>query len=238
VLKPKIPHVRAPEGEVAEPEAAAIPPVQRRAFKIGVVGVAAAVVLVLAGGAFFAFRFWSKSAPPPPPAVVKKNSPPATAATPPVAQPPAQKPEQAPTGAVSMPGKMVEKAGTAVAVHDAGEKAQTEIMGPPPAAVLPPVAAPKATNAATTTIAPGVQATTSESVLAIDASPAFRTWAANLNISSVFPNAGRATINGRVVHVGQMVDEGAGIMLESINTQPREMVFKDKSGAKVSRRYF
>ncbi len=61
---------------------------------------------------------------------------------------------------------------------------------------------------------------------------------ANAKISGIFQGATpRALINGRTVRVGQMVDEGLGAVFEGINSETKEIIFKDKTGATVSRRY-
>ena len=87
----------------------------------------------------------------------------------------------------------------------------------------------------------GVSATAAIEV-ANEASAAFRAFVANAKIPSVIGGtpggpAAKATINGRVVRAGDSVDAGLGIVLESINIEERQMVFRDKSGAIVVRRY-
>ncbi len=139
-----------------------------------------------------------------------------------------------------MPGKMVEKAKSVVAGHEkelvrpvagvSGEEATSGNLTTP--ATKPPALT------ATTPIAPGISATTSDLNSTVDASPAFRSWVANAKISGIFQGATpRALINGRTVRVGQMVDEGLGAVFEGINSETKEIIFKDKTGATVSRRY-
>lgn len=232
--KPKIPHVRAPEGVDEAPAPLPIPPApRRRRFSPKMLGALAALgVIVVCAIIFVLSRFLSPPPPPPPvvrKAVVPKKAPPAaTNVTPPAA------------GAVSVPGKMVEKAKSVVAGHEkelvrpvagvSGEEATSGNLTTP--ATKPPALT------ATTPIAPGLTATTSDLNSTVDASPAFRSWVANAKISGIFQGATpRALINGRTVRVGQMVDEGLGAVFEGINSETKEIIFKDKTGATVSRRY-
>jgi len=47
----------------------------------------------------------------------------------------------------------------------------------------------------------------------------------------------RAFINGRMVRAGEMVDEMMEINFDSVDPATRSIVFKDSTGATVSRRY-
>jgi hypothetical protein len=93
---------------------------------------------------------------------------------------------------------------------------------------------------ATTDLAPGVTASVAAIVNTVDASPAFRSFVANLKISGVFQGQGkpaRAFINGRIVQAGEVVDAGFGVTFDGIDISRNEIVFTDKSGAKASRKY-
>lgn len=100
----------------------------------------------------------------------------------------------------------------------------------PPA---PPAPRPAAT--ASTELAPGVS-TTTEVNAATAASPAFRTFVANVRVSGVVSGSSpKALINGRLIRAGEVVDSGLGIVFDGVNGN--QLVFKDRSGAAVSRRY-
>jgi hypothetical protein len=93
----------------------------------------------------------------------------------------------------------------------------------------------RAPNVAVTELAPGVSATT-----ATDAEPTassvFRTYVANLHVTGAAGgSAQRALINGRLIRKGEMVDSNLGVTFEGV--QGSELVFKDRSGAIVKRRY-
>ncbi len=91
---------------------------------------------------------------------------------------------------------------------------------------------------ATVELAPGVTATT-ESIKAVpNASPGFRSFVASVKVSGVYSgNPPRAFINGRLFRTGEMVDEIMEIHFDSVDTATRSIVFKDSTGATVSRRY-
>jgi hypothetical protein len=119
------------------------------------------------------------------------------------------------------------------------EPTPTPLPTPTP---IPPPEDPKprstTTNLVTTSIAPGISATSAGAVEAVNASPQFRSWVAAARISGVFQGAvPRALINGRTIRAGALADEGLGITFESIDAETKTIVFKDRYGAEVSRRY-
>ena len=93
-------------------------------------------------------------------------------------------------------------------------------------------------STATVELTPGVMATT-ESVKAVpNASSAFRTFVASARISGVYQGTPpRAFINGRLVRTGEMIDSTMEIYFDSVDLATRSVVFKDSTGATVSRRY-
>jgi len=104
---------------------------------------------------------------------------------------------------------------------------------PAPKAVIAPAAA-----AATTNLGGGMSATTTDDVIATDASPAFRSWVATAKIGGVFQGSSpRVLINGRTVRAGAVVDDGLGIIFESVDVDNKMILFKDGTGAVVSRHY-
>lgn len=121
-----------------------------------------------------------------------------------------------------------------------------ETPGPTKPVVAPKVkaAAPvesdgtRVDSTATVELTPGVMATT-ESIKAVpNASSAFRTFVASAKISGVYQGTPpRAFINGRLVHTGELLDDTLEIYFDSVDLAARSIVFKDSTGATVSRRY-
>ena len=90
---------------------------------------------------------------------------------------------------------------------------------------------------ANTIVAPGVTATT-EIQGTSGASAAFRSFIADAKVSGVFQGSSpRAFINGRLIRVGQEVEDGLGITLNGIDAENRQLLFQDRFGAKVSKSY-
>lgn len=214
--------------------------------------IAAAAVVVLGGG-FFA---WTKFAappppPPPPPKVVTK----AKAATPPPAPAPAAgqaaplTPSDTLNTLAKAPVNAVNKAQGAVAARSAsGQSGVDAVMAGGDLASKPAVSAtdPGAAKAgagasrsstAVTSVSAGVSATT-ELDAAAEASPAFRSFVANAKISGVFQGTPpRAFINGRLARAGDTVDNGLGVTFDGLDAEKKQLIFKDKAGATVFRKY-
>lgn len=97
----------------------------------------------------------------------------------------------------------------------------------------PPVKAP----ATMAPVAPGLAASVAVEA-APDASPAFRTFVANAKVSGVFQGApARAMINGKLTRVGETADLSLGAIFHAVDPDRRQLIFKDRSGATVSRKY-
>jgi hypothetical protein len=91
--------------------------------------------------------------------------------------------------------------------------------------------------AATTALAPGVT-TTTEVRASPEASQAFRSFVADAKVSGVYQGSPpRAFINNRLIKVGQLVEEGLAISFEGIDAENRMLLFKDRTGARVSKQY-
>lgn len=104
----------------------------------------------------------------------------------------------------------------------------------------PPKPAPKpvAPVTSTTQLAPGITATTTAGDVTGDASPAFRNWVAQAKVSGVFQGSTpRALINGRTVAAGQIVDETLGITFDGIDSVAKTLVFRDRTGVTVVRKF-
>jgi hypothetical protein len=211
-----------------------LPSAKRNLKKFVIIGVA---VVVLLGGGFFAYqKFLGSQAPVAQKPAVPKGANKAPGVT------PAPVPSDPGTNIGHAPKQAIDKAQGAVDARNAS--GQTNIdgaagtepttKGGTPKAV---VVAPKSTTA-TTTIAPGVTATTDIDAAA-EATAAFRSWVANAKLSSVVWGAtpARAFINGRLVRAGDTVDAGLGIKFDGVNAEKMQLIFKDKSGATVMRRY-
>lgn len=115
-----------------------------------------------------------------------------------------------------------------------GEEPEERKSAPPKAAAQKPAAAVTSTSQ----IAPGITATTSIADVAGDASPAFKAWVAQAKISGVFHGSpARALVNGRTFRSGQVADETLGITFDHLDDETKSIVFKDRTGATVARRY-
>ncbi|MDB6170523.1 MAG: hypothetical protein JWM88_3387 [Verrucomicrobia bacterium] len=134
----------------------------------------------------------------------------------------------------------VEKVSVAPAVEEPKVPAPEPVKHPAPAApIARHHAKPTETSTKTTTdLAPGVTATTDSVQAELEASPAFRTFVADAKISGVYQGTpARAFINGRLVRAGEILDSSLGIRFDSVEPSTKSIVFKDVSGAKVTRRY-
>ena len=248
---PQIPHI-AVSGEVAEQEKPAapekIPLWKKKSVQIG--GLAA--VLVLGVGGFFGFKMLT--APPPPPPVVVKPKP-ATPAGATAAKPAAPLPDVANKPAQAGPALSETQAAIAHAPVNAVNKAQSAIEarknsgqsrdavgaitdGDAPAAPADK-SAPKL-SPGSTTIAPGVTATSSQVEATAEASQAFRSFINSAKISGVIAERNKTPMmimNNRLTRVGDLVDSALGITFEGLDFDRKLILFKDKSGAIVTRRY-
>ena len=205
-------------------------------------------VVVLLGGGFAAWQIFFKEEPPPPPPIVRKApAPKADApAAPKTAAAPGTTPTPAgPAPATSTAGKAVEKAKAVVAGRTGDGKAAVPETIEDRAPAAPNLAAPpsqggSAPASAEVRVAAGITATTKGVDATADASPAFKSWAVNAKISSVRAggNNPAAFINGRLISRGGVVDDALGVVLDAIDSDKKVLIFRDKTGATVSRPYF
>lgn len=186
----------------------------------------------------------------PPPASPAASAPAPAAALAPAA--PAPTPSETLNKLAHMPANAINKAQDAISARRAsgqsridaasvGEDVSGPTFGVPPAAAIkpatPPPAPTKAPATAMTTVAPGLSATTHVEA-APEATAAFRAFVTNAKVSGVFQGTpARAVINGKLARAGDLVEEGLGIRFEGLDANRRNLVFKDKSGAAVSRRF-
>ena len=232
--------------ETAAPVAAPRVPERRRGSGSGLLKLVA--LIVLAGAGYFA---WTKFKPAPATPAPAANAAPVKKA--PVSAPanPATTPSETLNEIAHAPKKAIDKAQEAIAARRAsgqsridaaaiGEDLPDTPVAPPPAPVTPSArpAAPRAAAPTTTsTIAPGVSAT-AQVEAAAEASAPFRTFVANAKVSGVFQGPPtRAMINGRLIRAGELVDGGLGITFTGVDSPRRQLIFQDKTGATVSRRF-
>jgi hypothetical protein len=214
--------------EVPEPEkpAAETKPARKRGVpKIALIGGLAVVVF---GAAAFAYFKLTAEPPPPPPKpkpAVAKIAPQPAPTTAPAASIKSPEPAAVPPPAASR----VESPAPDESIAD-----KKAVPAQAPTRANPNALKPSLTQ---TTLAPGVSATT-ELDAAPEASAAFKNFVANAKISGVFQGSpARMFINGRLARTGELVDEGLGVVFDSLDVDKRQVVFKDKSGAIVTRRY-
>lgn len=255
---PPVPHVSVKveppeaEAEVAPTDQAAIAKKKRTVIMVAT----AAAVLVLSGVVFVAYKmFWTPE--PPPPAVKAKAPAPKAAKSPAVTVVPAPTPAAAPAGGATapaaptsignIPAKAINKAKDTVEARKASGQSDVNpvLTGDPiadkPAAAPAGSAAPAAARAQATgqsSVTKSVTASTPLGDAGSEASAEFRSFVANAKVSGVFQGApSRAFINGRMIRTGETVDATLGIVFEGVDATKRHLLFKDKTGAIVARRY-
>lgn len=174
------------------------------------------------------------------------------AATPAPGSPVANKPAEASTGLAHVPVNAINKAQAAVDARRDGEQVRAGSISAGadlanrPAATAPaagnanksaPASAPKSVAAASL-LAPGVSATNSEVEAVPDANAAFKAFVANGKITGVIGGVPpKVLFNGRMMRAGDIVDPQLGITFDNIDPDRKLIIFKDKSGATVTRKY-
>ncbi len=201
--------------------------------------------MIIGAGGYLGLQFYLDSSAPPP-APPPKAKAPAVAPTASAPKTAAPTPSEALNQLAQAPANAINKAQEAIAARRASGQNRVdgavlgEELADKPAVVPEDPAAKDAalrTTTAVTTVRPGLSATV-EIDAAVEASAAFRSFVANAKVSGVFQGTpARAFINGRVTRSGETVDGALGITFEGIDADRRQLVFKDKSGATVSRRY-
>jgi hypothetical protein len=247
---PPVPHVSVktepPEPEAPTPVADPVAVAKKKRMVIMMAGVAAVLVLAVTG--FFAYRAFF-AAPPPAPVAKAKAPPPKVAAAPapavaPTAAAPAT-PSETLNAVAQIPGAAVRKAQGAVEARNAAGQSNVDVpLSEAALADKPAVAETKGSNpalksaSAMTSVTRGVSASTEVQVASVEASPEFRSFVANAKVSGVFQgNPARAMINGRLARTGDMIDPTLGIIFEGVDATKKQLLFKDKSGAVVARKY-
>ena len=234
VRPPKPQHVPTPRGlaDPSAPHQKKSPPSAIKADK----WLAGAVLFVLVlVAAFYGVRYLMKAHPKP----TAQASAPTSATTPVAPSAPAQNPPKLVEHPTSAAGKTIAQARDAVAAHDKREKEQgvTSILEEPavPAAAQASVGTGGAT--ATAAVTPEVA-----SAASVEPSPppseAFRQFVVNLRVNGVFQGEpARALINGKMRYLGDVLEPNRGIKLHKIDTEAKQLIFQDFTGAIMSRRY-
>lgn len=227
-----IPHLKL-RSEVLAPEPEPITPPLPEKGLVHKVIIAVVLLAAVGTGGFFAWKHFGPTAAPAP---AKPAAPAASAPK------PAATASETLNKIAHAPANAIKKAEDAIAARRAseqsrvdgfaaGEDGATRKFGVPPAA--------PATTAVTARkeLAPGLSATT-EVDAAANASTEFRTFVANVKVSGVFQGSpARAVINGKLTRVGETVEARLGIVFAGVESSPRKLVFKDRSGATVGRQY-
>lgn len=211
-----------------------LPPHRRRGASRPFLVVLGMVILAATG--YFGWLYWqgrNAAKPAPAPVVAAPSKAPAAEKAAPLT------PSETLNKLAQAPVNAINKAQDAIAARRAGEQARVDAVvagedGPNRPA--PKIMAPKPTSTMTK-VAPGLTAATP-----IDAegesSRAFRLFVANARISGVFQgNPARAMINGKLTRAGERVDAELGIVFEGLSPDRHQLVFSDRSGAKVFRGY-
>ncbi|MBL9201653.1 MAG: hypothetical protein JNL39_14175 [Opitutaceae bacterium] len=203
-------------------------------------GIVAALVslLVFGVGGYFAWRHFNA---PPAPANGEPAKPSSTAPTPtaPAAGP---TPSDTLNKIAAMPGNAIQKAQDAIAARRAGGQGRVDALAagdePPAKTTAPdPKTGTPGTSTAMTQLTSTLTATT-ELETAAQASPAFVAWTVNVKVNGVFQGTPpRAMINNRLTRAGETVDPMLGIVFDSVDADRKQIIFRDGTGAKVSRKY-
>lgn len=243
-------HIRAPRAKgTGDEEAAAeiviAPPFRRKKIGIGAVLGGFVLLALAAGGGYLTFLHFDEA-----PVVPAKAQP--KAADNPTSGP---TPSDTLNALAAAPGKLIESAQEAVAGRRNNEQSRVDAMldggdssgagglrTPLPGELggrqAPARGAPALGRVTSSTaIAPGVSVTT-DIEASKGASAAFRAFVTEAKVTGVYQGSPpRAFINGRLVRVGQSVEEGLAITFDGINSDNRVLLFVDGSGARVSKRY-
>jgi hypothetical protein len=249
VVKPGVP----PSSPPVTPGAAAAGPAQqptgpvirerRKGSGSGLLKLAA--LLVLAGGAFYAWKNFISGSPTP----AAAEAPAKEASSPPAPAPltPSDTLNQlahAPANAINQAQDVIaarrESGQARIDAASIGEDLPDAPVSSPPAMPIKRASAappPAARPVTATTLSPGVTAT-AQIEFAPDASAPFRSFVANAKVSGVFQGPPtRAMINGRITRSGEVIDSTLGITFEGVDSPRRLLLFKDGTGATVSRRF-
>jgi cytoskeletal protein RodZ len=235
--------LKAPEDlDEAKLAAEAVPPPVKPKPKRKLIGSLIGFFVLLSA----AYVVWQQFQPePPPPAAPVAPDKPAAPT-----QPAPLTPSDTLNKIATLPGEMVGRAQDAIAAKRDSEQMRVDALAageeppvetpaaPAPEPVAPPAAPTTVEVQSQTEIAPGLTATNTTVMAMVEASPAFSAFVAEMRINGVFQGSpARALINGHTYREGQLVDPGLGIVFDHIEPATKQIVFRDQSGATVSRKY-
>ncbi len=201
-------------------------PEESVAFKAGVGVIMALSITIVVGGSFILYRYLTKPEPAP---VVEKPASPATAETPAPADQPAPSPtphERNSANPVvtdqptSQAAQLINKAAAVIETSNQARQIP-DLTTPTPADPTPPPI-PQPPPPPPTPVEPGL---------------AFKAYVANMRVSGVFPERGTAMVNNRVYKIGDTIDQKLRITFDSVDGEKKTLIFKDSTGALLTRRY-
>ncbi len=236
--KQKVAHAPLPhlttsdEGVELDPAMALPPEISRAPSRLLLILL---IFLVVGGAGFFGWLYlWARGVAKPVPAV---------AATP-VKAPSGEKgptlmPSETLTQWAQVPVNAINKAQEAIVARRSAEQARVDALATGEEAPSRP--APQITAAkpppTMTNVAPGLAAAARIDA-GDDSSRAFRLFVANARITGVFQGSpARVMINGKLTRAGDRVDPDLGIVFDGLSPDRRQLIFSDRSGAKVFRGY-
>ncbi|MGH7946877.1 MAG: hypothetical protein ACREH8_03530 [Opitutaceae bacterium] len=210
-----------------------------------------AALLMLGGGLFFAWKHFapagSKPAPAPAPmSAPAQKAPVVVTSTSPLT------PSDTLNQLAHAPAQAINKAQDAIAARRASGQSRIDaasvgedLPDQPAAPARTPAQNPVTSTArpaphavTSTTIAPGVAATAAQVEAAPEAAAPFRSFVANAKVSGVFQGPPtRVMINGRLVRAGEVVEATLGITFNGVDSSRRQLLFVDRTGATVTRRF-
>lgn len=136
-----------------------------------------------------------------------------------------------------VPANAIRKAKGVVASREASGQTQVDPNADNPLAQTPASPTPLEGATVARSVSPGLTATT-EIEAAGDANPEFRSFVANTKVTGVFQGSPpRAFINGRLHRPGDTVDAALGIIFVTVEVPKKQLIFKDRTGAIVARKY-
>lgn len=244
-------HLEGAEPSEAPPASIAVKPEEKPAFKYGVVLVFFLALTVIGGGAFLIVRFLRDVTVVPASTPVQAGSarpasaahPGATSPSTPVATAPAASPQAGATtppatteAPVSPMGQALAKARAVTGLAE-DEKASVEgILATSPTGPTSPPA-----TAATEPPPESRHEQPSRGVVVVDsvaANPEYIAFVEATRISGVFQgDPPRALINGRTLRAGTLVDANLGIYFHGLDSERRQIVFRDARGVLIRKGY-
>lgn len=226
-------HIHLSEKPSKPAEAPKVRPQDRKAFKLSVSAVAVLAVIGLGIAAFFAFKtFQDLRGPRSARSIVQETAIPRSAAgnAPGVSKVSASKPssESQPAPA-SQAGRLIQAARKVTSREDAE---MNDILSAGSSGETSPARTIREDSHATGPTASPAMSSSPET------SASFVAFADAIRINGVFQgNPARASINGRIVRAGALLDASLGVTFDGIDPRSREIILRDTSGATIRKKY-